>query len=473
MNKFFPDSLAGRTLLVLLVGLIGSHILATGIHSVERAEAFRLHETMRFADRIAAGVRLVTGAAPGERSRVIAQLSEPGFRARYVDDDDTAAAPATEESDHLLEDILRIRLADLPLREVRVASLPTGDGRPAVLIESLGDGAASPHDATLVVRLRDRLAPLRQAGVVTASVGILDQPGRLEFSASLTETSSFASLKFGLSMTVMIAAVVGLSIWATRQLVGPLSGFARVAERLGKDVHAPPISEKGPREIREAAHAFNQMQERLLQLIENRTRMLAAISHDLRTPIALLRLRAEFIEDAGEQNKTMETLDEMEAMISSILAFARDDSTVEKMRMVDLAALIDSLCDDMMEAGHDVAFDLSGKVLYSCRPVAVKRAIGNLVQNAIRYGRRAAVSIEEDEQTITVTIDDDGPGIPEAEIANVFAPFYRLDKSRGGRSGSIGLGLSIAQSIVDAHGGEIRLANRAEGGLRARVVLPK
>ena len=215
------------------------------------------------------------------------------------------------------------------------------------------------------------------------------------------------------------------------------------------------------------------MQERLRRLVENRTRMLAAISHDLRTPITQLRLRAEFIEDADEQAKTLATLEEMEAMVALDPDLRRDDATVEPPRMVDLAALVGSLCDDLADAGKPVAFEPPAeRIALTCRPAALKRAVANLIENAVKYGVSARVTIVSGARDVCIVIEDDGPGIPPDELENVFLPFYRIEKSAAPRPGSRPR-LSVARSIADAHGGQVRLENREGGGLRVTLDLPR
>jgi len=200
--------------------------------------------------------------------------------------------------------------------------------------------------------------------------------------------------------------------------------------------------------------------------------MLAAIGHDLRTPITSLKPRAELPDDEEARTKMLATLDDMERMSEATLAFAREDAAAEPARTVDLDALIGSLTDDLAEMGKDVTFAEGKRIAYSCRPTALRRALGNLVDNAVRYGERARVALEATPAGPVITIDDDGPGIPAAQIAEVFKPFVRLERSRSRDTGGSGLGLSIARSIVLSHGGELTLANRDGGGLRATVRLP-
>ena len=199
--------------------------------------------------------------------------------------------------------------------------------------------------------------------------------------------------------------------------------------------------------------------------------MLAAISHDLRTPLTSLRLRAEFVQDHDLQEKMLKTIEEIQTMTEAALAYARDDSAVEATRTVDLSALVGSLCDDLAELGQNVTICDGPKVLYRCRPNSLRRAIRNLVENAVRYGERATVSVVRTADSLDIMVEDAGPGIPPADMEQVFAPFFRLEQSRNRETGGVGLGLSIARAIARHHGGDIVLENRPRG-LRATIRLP-
>ena len=274
-------------------------------------------------------------------------------------------------------------------------------------------------------------------------------------------------------MGLMAIIILAVSVWAVRRVTAPLASLSAAAERLGNDLNAPPIPETGTIEMRRASHAFNTMQARLRGLIENRTRMLAAISHDLRTPLTLLRLRAENVDDATEREKMLATIAEMDAMIGATLAFARDEAAAEERRPTDLAALVQSIVDDMTDADLSVRMEPAAAIVLDCRPAALKRAIRNLIDNAVKYGKNASIAIKPMPRSIEITIDDEGPGISSEELSRVFEPFYRVEQSRSPETGGVGLGLAIALSIVQAHGGEIYLSNRPSGGLRAAVVLPR
>jgi signal transduction histidine kinase len=215
------------------------------------------------------------------------------------------------------------------------------------------------------------------------------------------------------------------------------------------------------------------MQARLRGLIENRTRLLAAISHDLRTPLTLLRLRAETVENPEERGKMLATIAEMDAMVGATLQFARDDAATEAPRRTDISALVQSVVHEMVDAGLPATMDPADPVVLKIRPDAFKRAIRNLLDNAVKFGKTARVTIRTTMKAIEITVDDEGPGIPEAELSRVFDPFYRVEQSRSPETGGVGLGLAIAQSIVQAHGGDLALRNRPVVGLRARITLPR
>jgi len=295
----------------------------------------------------------------------------------------------------------------------------------------------------------------------------------LSFMTALPESGPSFSRQFLLSMGIMAIIILAVSVWVVRRVTAPLASLSAAAERLGGDLNAPPMPESGSIETRQASRAFNTMQASLRTLIENRTRMLAAISHDLRTPLTLLRLRAENIDNAPEREKMLATIAEMDSMIAATLQFARDESAIEAQRPTDLAALLQSIVDDMADAGLPVKMKPVESVVVYCRPSALKRAIRNLLDNAVKYGKTASVAIMTTPKVIEIIIDDKGPGIPEQELTRVLQPFYRVEGSRSRETGGTGLGLAITQSIVQTDGGELTLTNRPEGGLRAKVVLPR
>lgn len=277
-----------------------------------------------------------------------------------------------------------------------------------------------------------------------------------------------------ISSFVLLLALIFLCIGVIRRLDVPLSPFLQAAKRFGIDVDAPPLALRGGTEMQEVITAFNEMQDRIRRLLHDRTQMLAAISHDLRTPITRLQLRAEYLQGTDQYEKAVADLKEMENMISSILSFARDHVRSENMERFDLNALLETICDDMIDIGHSVTYhsDMQ-RTPYFGRIVGLKRAITNLIENAVKYGQQAEVSLKQTETELQIRVSDQGPGIPSDQLEKVFAPFYRVDTARSLKQSGTGLGLAVAQDIIRAHGGEIRLYNRDPHGLTAVISLPR
>lgn len=272
-----------------------------------------------------------------------------------------------------------------------------------------------------------------------------------------------------LSLSVLVLSI--LAVMAARGIAQPLRRLALAADALGRGQQCDPLPETGPDDVRRTAIAFNRMQERLTRFVEDRTRMLAAIGHDLRTPLTTLRLRAEFVADDELREKILASVSEIQSMCEGTMAFVRERGTSEETRSVDLTALTESLCDDLVEIGHGVSFAEAPRIGYRCRPDAIRRAIRNLVENAVRYGGCARVEIVRTTEAVVITVEDDGPGIPDAAREQVFAPFFRLEHSRNRETGGMGLGLAIARTIARHHGGDVTLENTGHG-LRAALMLP-
>ncbi|WP_309606942.1 ATP-binding protein [Phenylobacterium sp.] len=256
-----------------------------------------------------------------------------------------------------------------------------------------------------------------------------------------------------------------------RRLSAPIRLFADAAERLGRDPRAEPLALKGPSEIRVAVRAFNDMQERLRRYVEDRTAMVGAIAHDLRTPLTRLRFRIEGLPE-DQRAKMSQDIDQMEAMISAALTFVRDASRPGERTPLELSSLLESLCDEMAETGYATHVEAGDKVVLEGDPMALRRLFQNLLENAVKFGGTARTRVFRDAANAFVEIEDDGPGIPPSDGERVFEPFYRREPSRSRQTGGIGLGLAVVRSIARGHGGDVALVNRAGGGLTARVQLP-
>ena len=262
-------------------------------------------------------------------------------------------------------------------------------------------------------------------------------------------------------------------VLTVRKLTAPLRALEKASRQLGRGEAVEPLKEEGPKEVRGTISAFNAMQERLMRFVQDRTRMLAAVSHDLRTPITTMRLRAEFIDDDDMREKILASLEEMQTMTDAVLAFAREDAASEETKDVDLAALLSSMAEDYADMGKDVSFSGPGSLIYSCRSVSLKRAVRNLTENALRYAGDANLSLKAQPKSLEIEITDSGPGIPEEKLEEVFAPFFRVEGSRNLETGGVGLGLSITRTIIRSHGGDVTLKNRSGGGLQATITLPR
>ena len=275
------------------------------------------------------------------------------------------------------------------------------------------------------------------------------------------------------SLVVLLVAVMAVSLIAVRWATRPLNALADAAEELGKNIQQAPLAETGPLEVVRAARAFNTMQSRLLHYIEDRTRVLAAMSHDLKTPITRLRLRAELLDDPMLRAKFGNDLAEMESMVGVTLDFMRGLDSGEAAQPVDIKALLESLQADMAETGGNVRIEGVALKPYVGRPQALKRCLANLLENGVKYGLRADVSMDDDQERLLILVRDHGPGIPPVELERVFEPFYRLEASRNRETGGTGLGLTIARGVAEAHGGTLVIANHPDGGLEARLMLPR
>jgi signal transduction histidine kinase len=270
----------------------------------------------------------------------------------------------------------------------------------------------------------------------------------------------------------LAVSITVVTAFAARQFSKPIERLAAAVRQFGLNPQAPPIAETGPKELQEVVRTFNAMQAQIQKFVAYRTMMLAAISHDLRTPLTRMRLRGEFIEDQEQQARLFRDVDEMQNMVDEALTFFRDDATAEETTSFDLPHVLLTIANDYADQDIDIGYAGPAHAVYRGRPFALKRAFTNLIDNAAKYAKTQEIELSCEEAALVVAIRDRGPGIPPDALDNVFRPYYRVDKSRNRTTGGVGLGLTVAQAIVQGHGGEITLKNRPEGGLEARIVLP-
>lgn len=431
-----PHSLYGRMSALLLAALIVAQVLSLLIFTHERHQLIENAIRNGMTDRATAIVGLLQRSPPEWRQRIVHNSSRRGLRFALSDHNVLGDEPPNQ--------LLRLQLHQLP-----------SDFRTAIAhADKRKHRPLGPDRSVFAMSL-----PV-QDGQWLLAVKILHDP------PSNWGKSSVLSL----ILSVLLAALVVLTIgrWITR----PLAKLSSAAERLGRGEQDQPLVETGPEDIRKTTRAFNQMRERLERFVADRTRMLAAISHDLRTPITALRLRAEFIDDEENRGKILETLDEMQHMTEATLAFAKSEHTTEATQTVDITALLDALCEDYRALGNKLEFDTTQRLICRCRPLALKRALRNLIDNGLAYGSNVNVNLQTPPGHIAIHITDSGPGIDATQLERVFDPFVRLESSRNRDTGGIGLGLSIARTIVHAHGGDLSLRNRPQGGLEAVIKLP-
>jgi len=439
--RLLPRSLAGRTALLLLLGLVVVQAAGLLIHAEDRLELEQL------ADARDLGRRVITLY----RTLVL----QPDAWTSVVHDMD----PATEVS-----------VESVPPRE----ELPSAPQAVQQLIRPYLQFGGLPFEKRpRGVMVRGRFEP--NAHLLIAMQAPDDR--WLVVRTQAPERYPWHSPMFLSAFLLMTLVAAGLSLWAVRRLTAPLRVLAAAAERLGRDVNAPPLPENGPTEVATAAAAFNRMAERIRRFVADRTFLLTAIGHDLRTPITRLKLRAEWMEDEEQRRKMLADLDELEAMVAATLAFGRDVAGSEPVVQMDLAALLRTVLDEAADArpanAERVSYSGPAHLAVEARPVALKRAMANLVGNALAYGGEAHVMLAKPEDgLVSVQVEDAGPGIPPTELERVFEPFRRLETSRNRETGGTGLGLPITRNILRAHGGDVTLANRAEGGVRATVTLP-
>jgi len=486
--KLWPQTIMGRTLSVLLMGIVLTMMISFAYQFMERRALLSTIGGWHGAERISDIITKVELAQPIDRATLARSFETPGFRAAWTRE--TSLAPMDLEwQGRQVKRALEEFLGDIAQDSLRIEMTSYRNATRAVphtrMLEWRKRLERQSHEKAMNRMMQNHGAPMASGALLERDLDrtVLLISYRLNDGSWLTFLTPPAPVRplwntrFFLPSVLSLLMVIAISVWAVRRSTNPLNRFALAAGRLGLDVNAPPMVEDGPREVRRAATAFNRMQRRLQAFVKDRTHMLAAISHDLRTPITRLRLRAEFIDDDEQRRKMLSDLEEMEAMISATLLFARDDVTGEPSKALDFAALVSELCVDAQQAGDDVTYSGLQTLAFTGREVSLKRMVSNLIGNAVRYGERARValgeSVSEGVSEVRLTVTDDGPGIPENMAERVFDPFVRVEGSRSRETGGTGLGLTAVKSIVQAHGGRVDLINLDEGGLEVRVILPR
>ncbi len=476
LRRLLPRSLRGRFVALMIAGVVLAQLAGHAVwHSQARATHLELVD--RVSRDLALGIASTArffGSLPYEyRHIVLDQLRQMGGTRFFVSLNRerirVADIPDSEEKRIVVANVREVLQQALALSQVQIEfsppeslhvlnneillkDLPPRWAEHTLLLEPL-----SPP--VLVVQLA--LAPDAWLYVAT----LVPVPGFLSDQGLLTPERLVALL-------LTLAVVVGLSLLGVRGLTRPLAQIAGAAQALGRDLDHPPLPEDGSTELAATARAFNRMQERLQGYLRDRERLFSAISHDLKTPITRLRLRAELLDDAALRAKFVRDLAELDLMVKGALQSVKDTDIHENPEPVDVAALLAAMREDLLLRG--AVLEVRGSAApIRARPLALKRCLTNLVDNAVFYGERAEVRLEDGAEALAVRIRDRGPGIPEDKLEAVFEPFVRLEPSRNRNTGGTGLGLGIARHIARAHGGELSLHNHPGGGLEARLVLPR
>ena len=446
--SLWPASLSARMAAILLVGIFAAQGVSFWLHWSERATVVSEARGLHMADRIADAVRRLEADPTPGHARALAALQSDELR--------VTAIAADQVLPHVPRGQIGASIAAQlgSEREIRSPGGMAGMGRGGMGgMGGMGRVQRESAQRSFDVRLQDgqwvRIVAAREAPAPALPANFIAQ-------------------------LIVSLAIVGLvAVFAVRQAAKPLQQLAQAADSLGRDLDAPPLAEAGSTEMRSAAQAFNRMRERLRRLIDERSRALAAVSHDLRTPLTRLRLRAELIENDKLREQIGGDLDAMAQMIDATLGYLRGLQENEPARLIDINALLDSLAEDFAALGKPVGVEGRAVVPYRGRLSGLRRALQNLIDNACKYGRSPRVCIADDASALRLAVEDDGPGIPPKALGRVTEPYYRPDAARAADSGGVGLGLSIVKDVAVSHGGELILANRPQGGLSATLVLPR
>lgn len=456
LGRLAPQSLGGQLLALLLLALAVTQGLGLMFLTDERNRAVRAALGLEAAGRAANVVLLLDTAPPALRDGILRAADSPLVRFEVAAKADVRAssadaAPFLAQIRQILNQPEREVLADIHALSFPDAA-PSGDVYPGMRHQhsAMMAARAEPVELTLSIRL---------AGGEWLNV-------RTMFHRPGWQVSPQAIVP----LLLMVLAVILVAWWTARRVVRPMRALAQGADRLGRGLEATPLPLTGPSEVRDTTLAFNRMQDRLTRFVTERTQMLAALGHDLRSPLTAMRLRVEMLDDTEDSQRLRALIDEMQSMVEATLEFARGVAKSEASAQIDLAALLSDLVAD---AGQGRAsLGPCAPLTATVRPTALTRALRNLIDNATRYAGMAEVSLASEPGHAVITVADRGPGLPANQLEAVFEPFVRLEASRNRDTGGIGLGLAIARTIVQSHGGTVMLSNREGGGLCATVRLP-
>ena len=468
--RLWPRRAGGQLALLLILVLLAAQVITIVILAGERQGALRSASLEHVLQRVADGYTLADTTDPERQERILRALSSPTLRlsidpAPYLTED-----RASGMSRRLAEEL------GLSVEQVRTAMEADGDDclpdRDDHRDRERHDDEDDEHHEYEEHRDDDHHDERHECPPVLG-VSLALSSGQWFNARARPPAPSWLWLKATLTSVGITAVLLTLTLLlAVRRILRPMNELSQAAHAFGRGEKVR-IPEKGPEDVREVTRAFNQMQDQVGRAQEDRARLLAALAHDLRTPITSMRLRVEMLPEGEDRDRLLDSLREMQHLAEATLDFIRG-TTTEQHRRYDMATLLDSLCGDLQEMGLAVHCQDSPRCVLQGQPEAVKRALRNLIENAVNYGEQAEVTLATTDTDAVVTIVDQGPGIPEAERERVFEPFYRLEHSRSRETGGAGLGLAIARTLIRGMGGEVRLSAGPGGhGLQVSVTLPK
>lgn len=461
-------SLTSRVLVVLVVWLALSHLGSLWLYARKHEEAASLLQDALIADRIALMTRLLDAATEADRPRLLALLSGPlshiGQTTRAVE-----KRPIVEGTrPHLFEHLVGLFL-DRPDHDgIATAHRPAERWAPQPTLLTTLSGTLDPGPHHLPA---GTLEEIRTTGNMTTDVRLSDG-SNLQFVTPLLTVSPFSPLKLWTPLAAMLLSVLLSGAWMMSRATRPLFALAQAADRLGKDLHSAPLVERGASEVRSAVRAFNGMQDRIQRLVEDRTAFAAALAHDIGTPITRLVLRLDDVAEPELRAKMASDLGQMQRMVRATLDFARNDFQSEPSERLDVVALVQSVAADLIDAGASIDVFGPPHLVVATKPVALRRAVTNLVDNAVKYGGKTAINVAKSYQALDIRIEDQGPGIPEPLLDEAFRPFRRLGQADMEGPEGTGLGLAVARSVARSLGGDVTLENRPSGGLVVTLRIP-
>lgn len=457
LKKLYPQSLASQFIWLLLFVLLFSQVITGFVLINERKEALTVLNKKGNLNRIISTVRILEESPLEMHKKILKAVSSENMNYWFKQPKPSQIKDNSNIDQQLINRLNRLGIEKLVVLENTDIDIDRNSQTHSKRFNANGNpDRFITHSqfewSQIAIQLKDKRW--------------LNVASRFHISPPLWPLANVISISItGLLLALAVIIMI-------RRITKPLKLLTQAAQKLGCGESVASLDEVGPEDIKTATIAFNQMNNRLQRYITDRTNMLAAVSHDLRTPITTLRLRTELMDEGPTQDAFLNTLNEMQAITDSTLSFIREDNSTEPSQLIDINALLYAICEDLAIHKKQAHLISEEPCFYLCRPVSIKRALNNLIENAISYGDNAQIEIIKGSSQLIINVKDEGPGIEEDQLEEVFKPFVRLDKSRNKDSGGMGLGLAITRSIARNHGGDIKLINAIDGGLLAELSLP-